>query len=72
MQCSKLQYIIQYISIPYHRKRRKEGARKRASFLANPFKLTKQLLGQKRTGGLTCSKEVMNNHLKATYSENNR
>lgn len=65
MQCSKLQYI----SIPYHRRRQKEGARKRASFLANPFKLTKLLLGQKRAGRLTCSKEVMNNHLKATYSD---
>lgn len=31
-----------------HRRRRKERARRRAEFLANPFKLTKKLLGQKR------------------------
>ena len=49
----------------FHRRRRKERARKRTAFLANPFKLTKQLLGQKRTGRLTCSKDVINNHLKA-------
>lgn len=53
----------------FHRRRRKERARKRTAFLANPFKLTKQLLGQKRAGRLTCSKEVINNHLKATYSD---
>ncbi len=39
----------------YHRRRWKERARKRTAFLANPFKLIKQLLGQKRTGCLTCS-----------------
>ncbi|RXN04375.1 reverse transcriptase [Labeo rohita] len=55
-----------------HRRRRKERARKRAAFLANPFKLTKQLLGHKRTGQLTCSKDAINNHLKATYSDPNR
>lgn len=53
----------------YHRRRRKERARKRAAFLTNPFKLTKQHLGQKRTGRLTCSRDVINSHLKATYSD---
>lgn len=53
----------------FHRRRRKERARKRAAFLANPFKLTKQLLRQKRAGRLTCSKDAINNHLKATYSD---
>ncbi len=56
----------------FHRRRRKERARKRAAFLANPFKLTKQLLGQKRAGCLTCSKDAINDHLKATYSESIR
>lgn len=51
----------------FHRRRRKERARKRTAFLANPFKLTKQLLGQKRSGRLTCSKDAINDHLKATY-----
>lgn len=56
----------------FHRRRRKERARKRAAFLANPFKLTKQLLGQKRAGRLTCSKDAINDHLKATYSDSIR
>lgn len=56
----------------FHRRRRKERARKRAAFLANPFKLTKQLLGQKRAGRLTCSKDALNDHLKATYSDSSR
>ncbi|KAK1879795.1 Serine protease HtrA-like [Dissostichus eleginoides] len=43
-----------------HRKRRRERARRRAAFLANPFKLTKQLLGQKRVGRLTCSRDDIN------------
>lgn len=47
-----------------HRRRRKERARKRAAFLANPFKLTKQLLGQKSAGRHTCSKDAINDHLK--------
>ncbi|XP_029359637.1 uncharacterized protein LOC115044643 [Echeneis naucrates] len=53
-----------------HRRRRKDRARKRTAFLA--FKLTKQLLCQKRTGRLTCSKDANNNHLKATYSDPTR
>jgi len=40
--------------------------------LPNPFKLTKQLLGQKRAGRLTCSKDVINDHLMATYSDSIR
>ncbi len=56
----------------FHRRRRKERARKRAAFLANPFKLTKQLLGQKMAGCLTCSKDAINDHLKATYSDSIR
>ncbi len=30
------------------RRRRKERARRRAAFLANPYQLTKQILGQKK------------------------
>ncbi len=51
---------------------RKERAGKRGAFLANPFKLTKQLLGQKRAGRLTCSKDAINDHLKTTYSDSIR
>lgn len=53
----------------FHRRRRKERVRKRGTFLANPFKLTKQLLGRKRAGRLNCSKDGLNDHLKATYSD---
>lgn len=56
----------------WHRRRRKERARKRASFIANPFGFTKQLLGQKRDGSLVCSKEEMDLHLQNTYSDPNR
>ena len=48
-----------------HRRKWRERARK-AAFLANLFKLTKLLLGQKRTGSLTCSTDIINNHLKST------
>ncbi|XP_061878077.1 uncharacterized protein LOC133630482 [Entelurus aequoreus] len=53
----------------WHRRRRKEGSRRRAAFLANPFGVTKQLLGQKRSVKLACSKAEVDHHLKQTYSD---
>lgn len=53
----------------WHRRRAKERARRRAAFLANPFGFTKQLLGQKRSGHLTCSKEEIDTYLHNTYSD---
>ncbi|KAJ8010015.1 hypothetical protein DPEC_G00070580 [Dallia pectoralis] len=53
----------------WHRRRRRERARKRAAFIANPFKFTKDLLGQKRSGQLACSQEEIEHHLKETYSD---
>lgn len=47
----------------------KERSRKRASFIANTFGFTKQLLGQKRDGKLDCSKEEIDLHLSNTYSD---
>lgn len=38
----------------------KERARKHTDFLVNPFRFTKQLLGQKHSGHLSSSKEGMN------------
>ena len=52
----------------WHRRRRHERARKRAAFIANPFKFTKELLGQKRSGTLACIQEI-DHHLKQTYSD---
>ncbi|KAJ8333522.1 hypothetical protein SKAU_G00415300 [Synaphobranchus kaupii] len=56
----------------WHRRRRKERARKLASFIANPFGFTKQLLGQKLSGRLACSKEEIDLHIQTTYSDPER
>lgn len=56
----------------WHRRRRKERARKRTAFLANTFGFTKQLLGQKRSGQLTCSKVDIDCHLDATLRDVSR
>ncbi|XP_053170226.1 uncharacterized protein LOC128354001 [Scomber japonicus] len=53
----------------WHRRRAKERAKRRAAFLANPFGFTKQLLGQKRSGHLTCAKEEVDSYLHETYSD---
>lgn len=53
----------------WHRRRRKERTRKQASFIANPFGFTKQLLGQKRSRKLACSKEEVDMHIQTTYSD---
>lgn len=53
----------------WHRRRAKERAKRRAAFLVNPFGFTKQLLGQKRSGQLTCSKEEIDAYLHDTYSD---
>lgn len=53
----------------WHRRRRKERARKRAAFIANPFGFTKQLLGKKRSGRLTCSKVEISRHLRDTFCD---
>lgn len=38
-----------------HRRRQRERARKWTAFINNPFGFTRQLLGQRRSGHLTCS-----------------
>ncbi|XP_048863711.1 uncharacterized protein LOC125738598 [Brienomyrus brachyistius] len=53
----------------WHRRRRVERARKRSSFIANPFRFAKQLLGQKRSGRLECSQEEVDNFLHNTLSD---
>ena len=53
----------------WHRKRRKERARKRASFIANPFGFTKKLLGENRNGRLECTAEEVNTYLRETLSD---
>ncbi len=56
----------------WHRRRRKERARKRASFVANPFGFTKQLLRQTRSGRLDCPKGEIDLHIQTTYSDPDR
>lgn len=56
----------------WHQRRRCERARKRAAFIANPFKFTKDLLGQKRSGKLASSQEDIDQHLTQTYSDPER
>ncbi|KAL7855870.1 hypothetical protein AOLI_G00194740 [Acnodon oligacanthus] len=56
----------------WHWRRRKERARKRAAFIANPFQFTKQLLGKKRNGQLTCSKAEIDCHLRDTFCDRSR
>lgn len=42
-----------------HKRQQREGARKWAAFIIKPFGFVKELLGQKRSGHLACSKEVV-------------
>nr|XP_014269084.2 uncharacterized protein LOC106676625 [Maylandia zebra] len=53
----------------WHRRRGRERARKRAAFIADPFRFSKQLLGVKRSGQLECSAEEVNNFLHETTSD---
>ncbi|XP_057679566.1 uncharacterized protein LOC130908003 [Corythoichthys intestinalis] len=53
----------------WHRRRGRERARKRAAFIANPFRFAKQLLGDKRSGRLECTKEEVNRFLENTISD---
>ncbi|XP_067280778.1 uncharacterized protein [Pseudorasbora parva] len=41
-------------------------------FIANPFGFTKQLLGKKRSGRLTCSKVEIDRHLRDTFCDRSR
>nr|XP_061836351.1 uncharacterized protein LOC133619387 [Nerophis lumbriciformis] len=53
----------------WHRRRGRERARKRAVFIANPFRFAKQLLGDKRSGRLECPREEVNRFLQNTMSD---
>ncbi|XP_077380867.1 uncharacterized protein LOC144020874 [Festucalex cinctus] len=53
----------------WHRRRGRERARKRADFIANPFRFAKRLLGDKRSGRLECSSEEVNYFLRNTMTD---
>ncbi|XP_061772124.1 uncharacterized protein LOC133562186 [Nerophis ophidion] len=69
LRCIICKKLITFRRAEWHRRRRKERSRRRAAFLANPFGVTKQLLGQKRSGRLACSKAEVDHHLKQIYSD---
>lgn len=52
-----------------HRRRRRERMRKRTAFISNLFGFTRELLEQKRSGHLACSKEEADQHLQNTFSD---
>ncbi|TWW64129.1 hypothetical protein D4764_03G0011370 [Takifugu flavidus] len=47
----------------------KERAKKRKAFITNLFSFTKRLLGQKKSGSLTCPVEEINHHLNIIFSD---
>ena len=53
----------------WHRRKGKERARKRSAFIGNTFIFIKKLLGQKRSGHLSCPVEEINHHLNITFSD---
>ncbi|TWW81809.1 hypothetical protein D4764_01G0016240 [Takifugu flavidus] len=53
----------------WHRRKGKERAKKCKAFITNPFSFTKRLLGQKKSGSLTCPVEGINHHLNITFSD---
>ena len=54
------------------RRKRKDNARTRAAFTANPFKFTKGLLDGEKSGKLECSKAEIEKHLEDTHNDSNR
>jgi hypothetical protein len=51
------------------RKSRKERAKKRSAFVANPYRFTSTVLEGKRSGKLTSPKEAVEEHLKKTHGD---
>ena len=52
-----------------HRRRCWEKVRKRTTFINNPFGFTRQLLGQRPSGRLTCSEEEVDQHSDPTSDQ---
>jgi hypothetical protein len=53
-------------------KKRKEKARKRAAFFANPYKFTKSLLEEEKSGKLESRKEDVESYLRDTHADPRR
>ena len=54
------------------RRKRRERTRKRAAFIANPYRFTKTLLGEERGGSLQSSEEEVVKYLREVHSDPNR
>ena len=54
------------------RKKRAESRRKRMAFLRNPYGFTKKLFEESKSGTLQAPQEEVEEHLKRTYSDNQR
>ena len=52
--------------------RRKEQAKKRTSFISDPFGFNRRLLGDKRSGRLECSKDRVDSFLKNSFKDPKR
>ncbi len=52
-----------------HRRKCKERTQKCSACIVDPFGFTKRLLGQKRSGCLTCSMQEVNHYLSSTFSD---
>jgi len=64
---------IQAISrAEYERKKRQEKRQKREKFLKDPYGFTKSLFEQSRSGSLNVPQDVLEGHLKNTYSDQDR
>ena len=56
----------------YQRRKKKEKERQRKPFFKNPYQFTKGLFSQSKNGELQVSKEVLEEHLRKTYSDESR
>ena len=56
----------------YQRRKRKERERQRKAFFKNPYQFTKGLFAQSKNGELQVPKEVLEENLKKTYSDESR
>ena len=64
-----LQKTIRVLHRAEWHRRRRERARKRAAFITNPFKFTKDLLGQMCSSKPASSQKDIDQHLKQLYSD---
>ncbi|XP_060589960.1 uncharacterized protein LOC132745155 [Ruditapes philippinarum] len=54
------------------RRKRREKTKKRTAFISNPYKFTKELLGEEKCGKLESSRNEVEEYLKETHSDPHR